>query len=194
MPVNITYEGYKVWNMYISPENNFYAEEFVKNMNEKIAELKEWVDKNSDSDNFNDDFFEKRLELGEWIGGEDFDDNCEPSHIKPEGKIFVNDEELVMDKEEKQEFYYEGEEERYEPKDDWYIKREYETELALEYESEENDFDKSKLKWSKDGEGGLDYENEDDECFEDVSGGESNGDEDRIWKIKIKGIDYFGNW
>ena len=106
MPVNITYEGYKVWNMYISPENNFYAEEFVKNMNEKIAELKEWVDKNSDSDNFNDDFFEKRLELGEWIGSEDFDENCEPSHIQPEGKIFVNDEELVMDEEEKKEFYY----------------------------------------------------------------------------------------
>ena len=55
-------------------------------------------------------------------------------------------------------------------------------------------FDKSKLKWSKDGEGGLDYENEDDECFEDVSGGESNGDETRIWKIKVQGIDYFGHW
>ena len=34
MPLNIRYEGYKVWNMYISPENNFYAEEFVKNMND----------------------------------------------------------------------------------------------------------------------------------------------------------------
>ena len=195
MPVNITYEGYKVWNMYISPENNFYAEEFVKNMNEKIAELKEWVDKNSDSDNFNDDFFEKRLELGEWIGGEDFDDNCEPSHIQPEGKIFVNDEELVMDEEEKKEFYYEGAEENYEPKEDWYIKREYSTQLTLEYENEDDDdFDKSKLKWVKDFEGGLEYENENDDDFEDVSGGESNGDEDRIWKIKIQGIDYFGNW
>ena len=40
----------------------------------------------------------------------------------------------------------------------------------------------------------LDYENEDDECFEDVSGGESNGDETRIWKIKVQGVDYFGNW
>ena len=193
MSLNIRYEGSSVWNGYISPDNDFENEEFVENMNEKVAELKEWVDKNSDSENFNDEFFEKRLELGEWISEEDFDEDCEPSHIKPEGTIFVNDEELVMDKEEIQEFYYKGAEESYEPKEDWYISREYSTQLTLEFESED-DFDKSKLKWNKDGEGGLDYENEDDECFEDVSGGESNGDETRIWKIKVQGIDYFGHW
>ena len=74
MALNIRYEGEKVWNMYISPENNFYAEEFVKNMNEKIAELKEWADKNLDSDNFNDEFFEKIKSpagqiSGAYIGG-----------------------------------------------------------------------------------------------------------------------------
>ena len=192
MALNIRYEGYKVWNMYISPLYDFDNHEFIKNMNEKVAELKEWVDKNEGSDNFDDDFLEKQCELGEWIGEQDFDDSCEPSHIKPEGKIFVNDEELVMDVGETQYFYYEGEERRYEPKEDWYISREYETELALEYESEDEDFDKSKLKWNKDGEGGLEYEG--DEDFEDVSGGESNGDEDRIWKITIKGFEYEGEW
>ena len=40
----------------------------------------------------------------------------------------------------------------------------------------------------------ADVGNENDECFEDVSGGESNGDETRIWKIKVQGVDYFGNW
>ena len=193
MSVNIRYEGSSVWNGYISPDNDFENEEFVENMNEKVAELKEWVDKNSDSENFNDEFFEKRLELGEWISEQDIEMECDFSHHETEGEIIVNDEELEMDDEEIKEFYYKGAEESYEPKEDWYISREYSTELTLEFESED-DFDKSKLKWNKDGEGGLDYENEDDECFEDVSGGESNGDEDRIWKVKIKGIDYFGNW
>ena len=114
-------------------------------MNEKIAELKEWVDKNSDSDNFNDEFFEKRLELGEWISEQYIEMECDFSHNEPEEKIFVNDEELEMDEKEIKEFYYKGEEERYEPKEDWYISREYGTELTLEFESED-DFDKSKLK------------------------------------------------
>ena len=193
MPVNIRYEGSSVWNGYISPDYDFENEEFVGNMNEKVAELKEWADKNSDSENFNDEFFEKRLELGEWISEQDLEIECDFSHHETEGEIIVNDEELEMDDEEIKEFYYKGAEESYEPKEDWYISREYSTELALEFESED-DFDKSKLKWNKDGEGGLDYENEDDECFEDVSGGESNGDEDRIWKITIKGFEYEGEW
>mgnify|MGYP001182673055 CR=1 FL=1 len=145
MTLNIRYEGSSVWNGYISPDNDFENEEFVKNMNEKIAELKEWVDKNSDSDNFNDEFFEKRLELGEWISEQDIEMECDFSHNEPEGKIFVNDEELEMDEKEIKEFYYKGEEERYEPKEDWYISREYGTESTLEFESED-DFDKSKLK------------------------------------------------
>ena len=49
----------------------------------------------------------------------------------------MNDEELVMDVGETQYFYYEGEERRYEPKEDWSISREYETELTWEYESED---------------------------------------------------------
>ena len=196
--------------MYIAPSDEEVDAEFVKNMNEKIAELKEWVDKNSDSDNFDDEFFEKRLELGEWIGEKnssaeiDFGDDF--IYLQPEGKIFVNDEELKMGKIEKKYFYY-GEEklkqfqtldavavkDSYE-KQEWYIHCSHARELMLEYESEDEDFDVSKLKWDKE-EGGLIFVEEDDEeFFEDISGGESNGDEDRIWKIKIKGIDYFGNW
>ena len=64
MPVNIRYEGEKVWNLYISPLYDFDNDEFIKNMNEKVAELKDWVDKNEGSDNFDDDFFEKQCELG----------------------------------------------------------------------------------------------------------------------------------
>tara|TARA_Y100001978_G_C23413255_1_gene300149 strand:- start:411 stop:569 length:159 start_codon:yes stop_codon:yes gene_type:complete len=52
-------------------------------MNEKVAELKEWVDKNEDSDNFDDDFLEKQCELGEWIGEQDFEMNCEWSCYSP---------------------------------------------------------------------------------------------------------------
>ena len=89
--------------------------------------------------------------------------------------------------------FYEEEEQKIDLNEDWFIYSSYETELALEYESE-GDFDKSKLKWNKDGEGGLEYENEDCIDFEDVSGGESNGDEESIWKITVKGFDYEGEW
>ena len=61
MALNIRYEGYKVWNMYISPLYDFDNHEFIKNMNEKVAELKEWVDKNSDSDNFDNADLEKLI-------------------------------------------------------------------------------------------------------------------------------------
>ena len=193
MGLNIRYEGTSVWNEYISPENNYGNEEFVKKMNEKIAELKEWADKNVDTnEDFDDELLEKQFELEEMINEEDFEVNCEWSCYSPEGTILVNDEELEMDEEEKKEFY-EEEEQKIDLNEDWFIYRSYETELALEYESEGN-FDKSKLKWVKDGEGGLEYEDGTDEYFEDVSGGESNGDEYRIWKIKVKGIEYMGEW
>ena len=207
--LNIRYEGYSINQMYIAPSDEEVDAEFVKNMNEKVAELKEWVDKNSDSDNFDDDFFEKRLELGEWIGEKnsslEIDFGDEFTYLKPEGELFVNDEEFKMGKVEKKYFYY-GEEklkrfqtldavavkDSYE-KQEWYIHCSHERDLILEYESDDEELDESKLKWDKE-EGGLIYEDGGEEYFEDNSGGESNGDEDRIWKVKIKGIDYFGNW
>ena len=135
------------------------------------------------------------MELGEWISEQDLEIECDFSHHETEGEIIVNDEELEMDDEEIKEFYYKGAEESYEPKEDWYISREYSTDLRLEYENADEDFDKSKLKWVKDGEGGLEYEDGiEDEGFDDFSGGESNGDETRLWKVKVQGIDYFGHW
>ena len=58
----------------------------------KVAELKEWVDKNSNSDNFNDEFFEKRLELGEWIGEEDFEEykKTQNSKLQKQMLLFAN--------------------------------------------------------------------------------------------------------
>lgn len=64
--LNIRYEGYSINQMYIAPSDEEVDAEFVKNMNEKVAELKEWVDKNSDSDNFDDDFLKKDWN---WVNG-----------------------------------------------------------------------------------------------------------------------------
>ena len=48
-------------------------------------------------------------------------------------------------------------------------------------------FDKSKLEWDKEDEGGLIYGDADGV---DVGGGDSNGEVDRIFKINVKGIEY----
>ena len=57
----------------------------------------------------------------------------------------------------------------------------------MEYESDDEEFDKSKLEWDKEDEGGLIYGDADGE---DVGGGDSNGEVDRIFKINVKGIEY----
>ena len=64
-------------------------------MNEKIVELKEWSDKNVDTnEGFDDELLEKQFELEEMINEEDFEMNCEWSCYSPQVTILVNDEEL----------------------------------------------------------------------------------------------------
>ena len=53
-------------------------------MNEKIVELKEWSDKNVDTnEGFDDELLEKQFELEEMINEEDFEMNCEWSCYYP---------------------------------------------------------------------------------------------------------------
>ena len=204
MGVIIRYEGESIWRDFISPENNFENEEFVKNMNEKISELKKFAEENSDSDDFDEELLTRQEELEEFISDADLFLGGEVSHIQPEGEIFVDDEELEMDEEEMMEFYYGGKEEieRYQTlgsqnpfkffeKEDWFISYEYSASTILEYETDDEEFDKSKLKWDKDDEGGLIYG---DACGDDMGGGDSNGDTDNIFKINVKGIEYQGSW
>ena len=74
-------------------------------MNEKIVELKEWSDKNVDTnEGFDDELLEKQFELEEMINEEDFEMNCEWSCYSSQVTILVNDEELEMDEEEKKSF------------------------------------------------------------------------------------------
>tara|TARA_A100001011_G_C14260427_1_gene822136 strand:+ start:251 stop:886 length:636 start_codon:yes stop_codon:yes gene_type:complete len=207
MAVIIRYEGLSIWRGYISPGCSWVNEEFVETMNQKISELKKFAEENSDSDDFDEELLTRQEELEELIDDAELELGGEISHIQPEGKIFVDDEELEMDEEEMMEFYYvrkgnfygrEKRIERYQTffsqkssessdEEDWYISTETSSETIMEYESDDEEFDKSKLEWDKEEEGGLIYGDADGE---DVGGGDSNGEVDRIFKINIKGIEY----
>ncbi len=207
MAVIIRYEGLSIWGGYISPGCSWVNEEFVETMNQKISELKKFAEENSDSDDFDEELLTRQEELEELIDDAELELGGEISHIQPEGKIFVDDEELEMDEEEMMEFYYvrkgnfygrEKRIERYQTffsqkssessdEEDWYISTETSSETIMEYESDDEEFDKSKLEWDKEEEGGLIYGDADGE---DVGGGDSNGEVDRIFKINIKGIEY----